>query len=128
MALIIFYFTFGKFNFYNNNIREKKLLDSDWLRAVQLKSNTSANYKSKFSNLIFSPQVSEIRLLLKKFINLRLHSKLRFRSFPSPSEHFRGFPTIFENFQKVSEDRFENFATFSAFSKDFLRLTTISED
>ena len=48
----------------------KKLLDSDWLRAVQLmsntsaknvmpvqKRNTSANYKSKFLNPIFSPQV-----------------------------------------------------------------------
>ena len=26
----------------------KKLLDSDWLRAVQFKRNTSANYTSKF--------------------------------------------------------------------------------
>ena len=33
----------------------KKLHDSDWLRAVQLESNTSANYKSKLLNLIFSP-------------------------------------------------------------------------
>ena len=55
----------------------KKLLDSDLLRAVQLKKiyqckkcNTSAksvipsaNYKSKFLNLIFSPQVSEIGIV-----------------------------------------------------------------
>ena len=29
-----------------NDIHEKKLLDSDWLRAVQFKCNTSANYTS----------------------------------------------------------------------------------
>ena len=41
------------------------------------------------------------------------------------SEHFQTFPKIFENLKNFSEDRFENFLTFS----DFLRrISKISED
>ena len=92
------------------------------------KCNSSSNYKSKFLNLIFSPKVSEIGILYKNFIKLRLHSKYFprvseiFLAFSNTSEDFR---KVFENFQKVSEDRFENFPAFSDF---FRRLAKISED
>ena len=85
--------------------------------------NTSANYKSKFLDLIFSPQVSELRdwNSIKNFHkppitfdNFPRVSEV-FRAFPNISEHFQRFPKIFKNFQKVSEDRFENFPTFSDF-------------
>ena len=62
-------------------------------------------------------------------MSLRLYWKI-FRGFPNFSEHFRTLPKIFENFQKVSEDRFENFPSFSDFSDDFgrfQRLPIISE-
>ena len=41
------------------------------------------------------------------------------------SEHFQTFPKIFENLKNFSEDRFENFLTFSDF---FRRISKISED
>ena len=66
------------------------------------KRNTSANYKSKFLNLIFSPQVSEIGIVLKNFHK----PPITFEKFPGVSEVFRAFPNISEdseNFQKFSK-------------------------
>ena len=89
----------------------KKVLYSDWLAAVQLKSNTSANLKRNTSaNYKSDLQSTGIRdwNSIKIFINLRLHSKF--------SKHFQTLPNTFKtNFQKVPEDRFENFPTFFDF-------------
>ena len=54
-SLFVFFRMMWPMNFHHysfNNIHEKKLLDSDWLGAVQFKCNTSANYKTKFWILI----------------------------------------------------------------------------
>ena len=48
------------------------------------------------------------------------------------SKHFRTLPKIFENFQKVSQDRFENVPTFSKFfsktPEDFRRFPKTSDN
>ena len=74
----------------------KKFLDSDWLRAVQLKSNTSAKRIIPVQKSIFSPQVSEIGIVLKKFHK----PPITFEDFPRVSEVFRAFPNTSEDFRK----------------------------
>ena len=124
----------------------KKLLDSDWLRAVQLKSNTSAEsqcntsaksviplQKASLTPVQITSQNSWIRSLvhrcqigmLQKFlVSFPLHWKI-FRGFSKFSKHFQTLPKISQKyFQKLS-DRFANFPTFSNF---FWKLLKISED
>ena len=115
----------------------KTLLDSDWLRAVQLLSNTSAksvipvqeaSYKCKLQIKILKSNLQSTGVrdwnVFKNLVKLRSYSKF-VRGFPKFSEHFRTFRKISENLQKFLEDRFENFPTFSDFFRFFPK---ISED
>ena len=74
---------------------------------------TSANLQI----LIFSPQVSD----------MNNKHPITFENFPKFSEHFRRFPTIFENFQEVREDRFENFPTIPEDLRQFPKILKSSK-
>ena len=116
----------------------KKLLDSDWLRAVQLKSNTSAKsvitvqkaqYQCKLQIETLESDLQSTGTGVRAWKGIKKFHKPRitFEKFPrvsEVSEHFRTRPKISENFQNVSEDRFENFATFS---EDFRQFPKISK-
>ena len=97
----------------------KKLLDSDWLRAVQLKSNTSAKYK------IIKIHESDLQSTGVRDWNIlkNFHKPpITFENFPRVSEVFRAFLNTSEdskNFQKVLEECFENLTTFSDFFRRF---------
>ena len=88
------------------------------------KCNTSANYKSKFLNLIFSPQVSDWNVT-KNFHKLPITNIKKFSegfwSFLSISKHFQKFPKIFKNCRKIVLRTFRHFLFFSEDFRKFLK-------
>ena len=109
----------------------KKLLDSDWLRTVQLKSNTSA--KS-----LIPVQIIQMKILepdLQSTLQVSVWSVIEIsRKLPitfergvsevsSISKRFRKFPKIFKNCRKIV---LRTFRHFPIFTEDFRRFPTIS--
>ena len=111
----------------------KKLLDFDWLRAVQLKSNTSAK---SIIPVQITNQNSRIRSSVHRCKRLECFQNFRkppitFENFPRVSEVFRAFSKIFENLKncwKIALKTFRHFPIFTKNSEDFGRLPTISGD
>ena len=73
------------------------------------------------SELEYYKKISSTSNYIRKFFE-------GFQSFPSISKHFQRFPKNFENFQKVMEDRFENFPAFFYFFQDFWRFPKTSDN
>ena len=109
----------------------KKLLDFDWLRAVQLVSNTSTKSVIPVQN---TNQNSWIRSSVHRCKRLECFQKFRkshskffsegFWGLLSISEHFRKFPKIYI-WSKMLEGCFKHFGTISEI---FRRLPKISEN
>ena len=100
----------------------KKLLDSNWLRAVQLMSNTSAKsvIPVQITNQNQSTGVRDWNVF-KNFINLRSH----FQEFPKFSEHFRKFSKIYKNCLKIALRTFDIFRFLPKNSEDFRQFPKI---
>ena len=125
----------------------KKLLNSDLLRAVQFKSNTTAkcvkyqckmhntseiaNQKSWIWSSVHRCQILECYKNFCKppntFKNFPRVSKV-FRAFPNTSKDFQKFSKIFKSCWKIALRTFWHFLIFSEDFEDFWRLLTISED